>query len=293
MRGWQIYALGGHEQRADDAAPEPLPLRALLPAAPRRIGRFIQLALIAALRCRGERALPSDTAVYLCSARGDLETTLEILQDLFRKAQAPKPLQFVNTVSNAASFYVAQVLALQSRSHFTCSRYMAMESALQIAALDLADGRVRSALVGSIDLATWPLAEHRRRVGLAPAAVVGDAAHCLWLGVPDASLPRLGELLAAEHFPDQAALLQWVAAQGLTPERCSLAAGQFLGAEDARTLRAATGLQRPFEYLAGRPYYDSQSGAAIGAFLQAPGTELLLHVQGDALGGRGALLLRR
>ena len=72
-----------------------------------------------------------------------MSATLEIMTQLFRDGQTPKPLNFVNTVSNAACFYLAQHLSLQARSNFVCNRYFAFESVLQLAALDLAMGTVR------------------------------------------------------------------------------------------------------------------------------------------------------
>jgi 3-oxoacyl-(acyl-carrier-protein) synthase len=150
--------------------------------------------LIAAARCAQARTLPSDTAVYFASGRGDLETTVEIMTQLFREGQTPKPLGFVNTVSNAACFYVAQLLGLQSRSNYVCNRYFAFESALQLAVLDLQCGAVTSALVASIDVTTAPVHEHRQRLGLRATAALAEGSHCVWLGPSNAQRPRLGEL---------------------------------------------------------------------------------------------------
>ena len=90
---WQIYAVGGHYHAVSEPLPE---LKALTQAATgkafRRIGRFIQLALIGAARCAGQQVLPKETAVYFSSGRGDLEVTLEIMTQLFRDGQTPKPL---------------------------------------------------------------------------------------------------------------------------------------------------------------------------------------------------------
>jgi hypothetical protein len=282
---------------------EPLPdLRALTLETTgksiRRVGRFIRLALVGAARCLPRAGAPADTAVYLGSGRGDLELTLGILIPLFRQGQLPKPLSFVHTVSNAACFYVAQTLGLRSRSNFVCNRYFAFESALQLAALDLRLGTVPSALVGSVDVATAPLGEHRRRLQLPPAAPVGEGSHWLWLGPPDPARPRLGELLAARHFGDAAALCDWLGRQELSAERCRLVLGQFarLFLDDRERLRIgkASGLERDDDSGPPRAYYDSHSGAAIGCFLSGVpnGTELL-HVNADPSGRLSVMRVRR
>jgi hypothetical protein len=291
---WQILAAGD----CHHAVSEPLPeLKTLTQEATgksiRRIGRFIQMALIGASRCVPGK-LPSDTAVYLTSGRGDLDLTLEIMTQLFRQAQTPKPLAFVNTVSNAACFYLAQHFGLQTRSNFVCNRRFAFESALQLAVLDLSLGTTGSVLVGSVDIATSPLAEHRQRTRLPPDTPLAEGSHWLWLGKSDSTQPRLGELLAAEQFPDRAALLEWIAAQRLDAQRCHLAAGQFLAGEDLEFIRATSGLRHAFAYRDERGYYDSHSGAVIGEFLRRESAlAQLLHVNADDAGRYSALWVKR
>ncbi|HTP39219.1 MAG TPA: hypothetical protein VMI92_06550 [Steroidobacteraceae bacterium] len=295
MSAWQIYAAGEHQHAVDDPLP---PLKALLEAstgrAVRRVGRFIQLALIGAARCRPpDIGIPTETAVYLASGRGDLELTLEIMTQLFKGGHSPKPLNFVNTVSNAACFYVAQLLQLQSRSNFVGSRHFAFESVLQLAVQDLEAAVVDSALVGSVDIASAPLDEHRRRLGVPPGTRMGEASHWLWMGAPHRARPRLGDLLAARHFADRSALLQWIGQQQLGSGKCLLACGQFLDAADFDLLRTESGVAGVFVYRSQLPYYDSQSAAVIGEFLRAPDAGQLLHLNADHNGRYSALLVRR
>jgi len=292
---WQIYALGEHYHAVNEPLPE---LKTLTQAATgkafRRIGRFIQLALIGAARCAGQQTLPTETAVYFSSGRGDLELTLEIVTQLFRDGQTPKPLNFVNTVSNAACFYLAQHLGLHSRSNFVCSRYFALESVLQLAALDLSLRVVDSALVGAVDIATAPLAEHRQRSRVSTDMPVGEGSHWLWLGPIDPLRPRAGELIAARHFIDREALLDWIRQQDLPRERCRIAAGQFVEADDFAHIHDASGLKNTFAAEVPRGYYDCQSGGLINEFLSnaAPG-DSLMHVNADDARRYSVVLLER
>lgn len=279
----QIYACGDYQTLASEPLPDlkPLVLEATGEAV-RRIGRFIQLALIGAGRCARGRDLPPATAVYLSSGRGDLETTVDVMSALFRDGHTPKPLSFVNTVSNAACFYVARSLKLQSRSNFVCNRYFSFESALQLALLDIATRTVDSALVGSVDIATTPLQEHRRRLQLDSVTPIGEGSHWLWIGTPHAQRPRLGEIIAAEHFDDREAMLNWIRAQNLSSTHCLLSAGQFLSDTDLNAIGRACDLKQVVEYRRDCGYYDSQSGAAISAFLtHAAAGQTLLHINSD------------
>jgi hypothetical protein len=288
-----IYSTGDHYQHVNDA---PAELKGLVQQTMgthvRRIGRFIQLALIGAGQCAGG-SLPQDTAVFLGSGRGDLEVTLDVLEQLFAHAQPPKPLSFINTVSNAACYYVAQQLKLQSRSSFVCNRYFAFESVLQLALLDLEQGIVDSSLVGTVDVVVPPIARHRKQLDLVANAAIGEASHWLWLGTNASHRKPLGELIAAEHHADRAALMRSIADLEL-PTTLAISGGQFLANEETSRLQLDLGITERLDYLTGRSYYDSQSGAAISTFLaNAEPGQYLLHVNADPAGRFSSFVVRR
>jgi hypothetical protein len=291
----QIYACGNYCAAAAEPAVELKGLvKEITGEAVRRIGRFIQLALIGAGRCAQAGPVPAETAVYFASGRGDFETTVEVMAALFRHGGAPKPLAFVNTVSNAACYYVARSLKLQSRSNFVCNRCLAFESVLQLALMDVETGSATSALVGSVDAVTNPLPEHRQRLHLAGDTPLAEGSHWLWLGPARTDRPRLGEVVAVEQFSERGALLAWIAAQQLRAADCAFSAGQFLEGDAAASLRQASGLTQDFHYRAGCGYYDSQSGAAIAQFLgSTTPCQRLLHVNADPAGCFSVMLVAR
>lgn len=235
----------------------------------RRIGRFISLALIGAARCLNGQTPPPETAVYFTTGTGDFEVTVEVMEHLFRDGFPPKPLSFINTVSNAACFYVAKQFGLSGRSTCVGNRSFGFEAALQLALLDLKTGVATSALVGSADIVIAPLDAHRRRLGQAPDTPIAEAAHWLWL-TADGEGPAVE---AARFFTSKDDLLAWIAEQAFDPATTLLAApGGLDGA----------GLTRTFDYRAGRPYHDSAAAAAAGHFLaHAARGERLLHVASD------------
>jgi hypothetical protein len=288
-----VYLAGAADyfERIDDAPPADLkPLVTDAVGTPvRRIGRFIQLALIGAGRCAKQTLPASDTAVYLGSGRGDLEVTIEVMQSLLRDGHAPKPLSFINTVSNAACFYVAQSLKLMGRSSFVCNRYFAFESVLQLAALDSQSGDVRSALVGTVDVVVPPLAGHRIRLGLAGDTPVADATHWIELR-SERSATTLGRLLAAKHFVDRDGLTAWLATQAIDRDWV-LATGQFMPAHEAQEWTKQLQLE-VFDYRKDRAYYDSQSGAVLGEYLRSADTRTLLHLNCDPSGRYSVMIAK-
>lgn len=287
-----IAAVGDYIGRvpSDDIVTDLKSLVAETVGAPvRRIARFIQLVLIGAGRCAKSLSLPASTAVYLGSGRGDMELTIEVMQALFRDGHAPKPLSFINTVSNAACYYVAQSLKLTGRSSFVCNRYFAFESMLQLVMLDMQRGEIEHALVGTVDVVVPPVAAHRIRLGLGSDTDIADATH--WVAVQSERSGALGEIRAAEHFVDVDALRVWLASQEMNSD-WRLATGQFMPEPEAEAWARELRLES-FDYRTGRAYYDSQSGAAINAYLNSGTGSTLLHLNRDPTGRYSAIVFAK
>lgn len=288
-----VRATGDYCAEVDDAPPD---LRTLTKDTTgkqvRRVGRFIQLGLIGAARCVGTARLPADTAVYMTSRRGDLEVTIEVMEELFRDGHAPKPLSFINTVSNAACYYVARNFELHGRSCFVGGGALAFETALNLALLEMRTGLVRSALVGCVEIVTDPLDVHRHRVGVSAGAPVAEASHWLWLDTNSAG--AAGTIGASEVFGSVDELRAWFALQGQDRAKTAFASGQFLSKTGARRIQLEIGLTEVFNYRSGRGYYDCQSGALVSAFLASQGgAQGVLHVNGAPDGRLAAMLVRR
>ncbi|MDB5471091.1 MAG: hypothetical protein JWR84_2651 [Caulobacter sp.] len=277
IKGWGDYVC---EEGGELTDLKPI-LKATLGQPVRRIGRFISLALIGAARCLEGKTPPPDTAVYFTTGSGDFEVTVEVMEHLFRDGFPPKPLSFINTVSNAACFYVAKSFGLTGRSTCIGSRAFGFETALQLALLDLKMGTIRSALIGSADIVLQPVAIHRQRLAQAPDAPLGEAAHWLWLTADGEG----GALPDCRFFASREDLMAWMG--GFDPDSTVLGLGE--GLDDDRF-----SLSRTFDYRTGRPYYDSRTAAAPSAFLtQAGSGETMLHVSTDGAGRYAAFTVRR
>lgn len=268
IKGWGDYV---SEEGGELTDLKPI-LKADLGQPVRRIGRFISLALIGAARCLAGKTPPPETAVYFTTGSGDFEVTVEVMEHLFRDGFPPKPLSFINTVSNAACFYVAKSFGFSGRSTCVGNRAFGFETALQLALLDLKTGAVTSALIGSADIVLEPIAIHRQRLGQTPDAPIGEAAHWLWLTAEGEG----GALPDCRFFASRDDFTSWVAT--FDPATTVLGLGEGLDGDKF-------GLTRIFDYRAGRPYYDSRTASAPSAFLaQAKRGETMLHVSTDGAG---------
>ncbi|MCW8196834.1 hypothetical protein F6455_18740 [Proteobacteria bacterium 005FR1] len=257
----------------------------------RRVTRFVQLALVGAGRCSRNRSLPANTAVYLSSCRGDAEVTATLLDDLIRRRELPSPVTFVNSVSNAACFHVASALGLHERSNFITNRFDPLAAALKTAWIDFQCGEVETALVGSVDACSLPMRDHRVRVEVTEQTTVGEASH--WLLLTGAADPRPGvaHVTALENFASLERLREWLSERNFRKDSV-LAPGQHFTVCDAEELCAGTGMQT-FDYRASLPHYDSQTGAAIEAFLEEREERAMLHINSDPAGRYSVILIER
>ena len=281
-----IRGCGDYYAPISDAPGELGPLvKEALGAQVRRVGRFVQLALIGAARSFNGEPPRGDTSVYLTSGRGDMEMTAEVMIQLYRDGMPPRPLSFINTVSNSACFYIAKQFGLSGRSSFVCNRYFSFESALLLATLDIEMNFSASALIGSVDIVLAPLDLHRRRLKLAPDTPVAEGAH--WLRLEAGNADDIGPRLASmAMLANGEALRDWLKAQASDPTSAALAIGQFADEPEIKKIAASAGVTTIFDYRTARAYYDSQSGAVIAAFLSQRSlqTTTLVHINQNAEG---------
>ena len=165
----------------------------------RRVDRFIQLALVGTGRCVAGRMLEPGCGLYLGSGLGPMGNNIDTQQQLIRDRLIPKPFNFINTLGNSAGYYIAKNLGLSGQNLFISRRGASFQAVLDAALVDMECGAVRQALVGVVEEATLPLAQHRRRQGLATDTPVAEGSHWLLLEKDAATGHRLEHGHAADH----------------------------------------------------------------------------------------------
>lgn len=252
----------------------------------RRISRFIQLALIVSARCVGDRRVPNNTAIYFGSGAGDLGVSIDVLERLYKFEESPKPLSFINSLSNASCFYVAQYLGLQGASNFISSRCFSFERILSLAFKEYRLGKVKTALVTTVDSCVLPLFEQRRRLAVEPDVALAEAAHSLFVGDGAADGDEVGEVLAIQHCIDKPDLLSRLT-QESTIEHAQLAFGSSVSVEDTAFLTDWMSSNKYCDtvipYRDKLSYYGSQSGA-IFQYLASASNEKIVHINADESG---------
>ncbi|MEN0108676.1 MAG: hypothetical protein AAGC84_19960 [Pseudomonas sp.] len=116
---------------------------------PRRIDRLIFQALLGAAALKQQ--VRSDCGLYLASRHPARPTMIALLEAVCVQHKQPKPFEFVNSVSNAAGFHVAQQLGLEGPNLFIGAGPQVWPQLLKLARLDLLAGVVSQALLVVVD----------------------------------------------------------------------------------------------------------------------------------------------
>ena len=288
----KIHSIGDYYAEVDDSPP---PLKQLLKDESgksfRRIDRFIQLALIGVSRCVKSKQLSAQTSVYLTSGQGDLDITIDVLEQIYKNGEPPKPLSFINTVSNAACFNIASHLSLQGKSSFVTGHYFSFERCLELAYLDYLTGKAQSTLVGSVDICTVPLAQHRERIGVDEQCALGEGSHWWLLGEARESCEPIAELLAVEHFNDEDSMCEWLNKLQVD-DSYYIARGQYLEKSQFKRLKLKSNIKNDFEYCEDTAFYNTKSGSVLNHFIEAKIQGTLIHINADPEGRFCTFLIR-
>lgn len=154
---------------------------------PRRVNRLIQLAVLGARRCVGERTLPSNTAVYLTSRSAHVADSLLLLERI-RAGQPSSPVSFINTSGNMAGYYIAADLGLRGSNQSIHATDLAWSQMLEMA-VAAADPQ-QYLLIGCAEECVWPLEQHRNRHELPADCRIDEQSCFVLLGPVGAPGPR-------------------------------------------------------------------------------------------------------
>ena len=116
-----------------------------LDSPPRRIDRLILQALLGAAALKDR--VRSDCGLYLAARYPSRPTMGALLDAVCVQHKQPKPFEFVNSVSNAAGFHIAQQLGLEGPNLFIGAGERVWPQLLSLAELDLHDGLASQALL--------------------------------------------------------------------------------------------------------------------------------------------------
>lgn len=257
----------------------------------RRVDRFIQLALIGAHRCSSGRELPKNTGLYLASGDGPKANLNQSLEELYRHQQPLMPLNFINMVSNAATFYVAQTLAIESVSLFNSHQYFAFQQVLQLAEMDLTNKITEFAMVGSVDECCEPLAVQREVLSAAADEQIAEGSYWFLLSENDAN--AIAKIQVNKQYADKSKVINAISTVPDISNACIAFASdairqEFLAALEKLSINLTS-------YTCHVAKHHSATAAVVSAFIESDSSEgnALFYINQDGLGNYRLLFVTR
>jgi len=248
----------------------------------RRANKFVLLSLVGACQCAHMQTIKTDTAVYLTTENGNLGDTETVLDQLYHKHEFPMPYNFINTMSNTASFYVAQSFDILGRNLTFSSKQLSFERGLELLRSDLGAGVVREALIGGVDEVSFSKSQFETKFNRPYSDFEMIEGSC-WLLIKADSSGALGEITAIESFGSLTQTADWVMDQRFK-RPLILSYGMLIDPGQKESLGQAVPHEAEFDYINEYGYFDSATACGISGFLDRYEKACLVHFNQDFRG---------
>ncbi len=247
----------------------------------RRVNRFILLSLTGVHRCVHGKKIDAHTAVYLSTENGNLGDTETVLHQLYRENSFPKPFNFINTMSNTASFYVAQSLKTLGRSITVSSKNVSFERGLELAMVDFGLGHVSEALVGGVDEAVFSREYFSKKYDASyHGAKLVDGSSWLYLTAEQAG--AMGKITDIKTFAVEEEAVRW--AREASCNRSVIAFGILMTPADKRKWKKEFPAAAEMDYINEHGFYDTAASFAISSFIAEGNGRTMVHVNRNTQG---------
>jgi len=145
------------------------------PKAFRRTDNFIKLALLGAAHIKETATFDKSASLYLTSGEGNLAVFNRVRNHRFVENLLPKPIDFINLLSNTASFYVAQYLKIEGKNLFLSHQKFPVSSTLIMTQMEIETSNAKEIIVGALDEQIEPLSLSKKFLGHRDNTPLADA----------------------------------------------------------------------------------------------------------------------
>jgi hypothetical protein len=248
----------------------------------RRVNKFILLSLMGVHQCVHNKSIDKSIAIYLATENGNLGDTENVLHQLYKENSFPKPFNFINTMSNTASFYVAQSLKSLGRSITVSSKNVSFERGLELAKVDFEMNHITEALVGGVDEAVFSRDYFVKKYegsyhGI--KLVEGSS----WLYLTAQREAALGEITDIKTFNTRDDAVQWVKGLPVT-DLIVLSFGILIPMAEKDMWKKECFHEEELEYLKAYGFYDTMTSFAASTFIKNHSKGMLIHINKNIQG---------
>ncbi|HFQ79761.1 MAG TPA: hypothetical protein ENK33_00100 [Desulfobacterales bacterium] len=270
-----IHATGIHNTIPTSGQPD---LRAELKAMGadnRRSDHFMRLAVIGAHKAADGHELPAETAVYMTSGQGNTAVFNRICSALRIEKNLPKPVDFINLLSNSTGFYIASHLGLAGRNIFLTHHHFPVQMTLLTAQNDITQGLQQTILAGGVD--EWQTRPQlaRKLMGIEETTVLGEGSN--WLLLSPERENALAVLEVEKRCINEEELTLRLRAESKHHDITIAFAPKITKSQAARFMNQYPSFKR-HNYEAACAYYETLAFYALNSFIAAHKKGRLLHI---------------
>ncbi|WP_375320903.1 hypothetical protein [Aliivibrio logei] len=151
------------------------------PSFVRRTDRFIQLGLLGVSGIKNQQELDKNTALFMVSGQGNLSVFNRLCQQRYVEKTPPKPVDFINSLSNTAGFYIAKYLELESKNLNLAQQGFAIENGFLLADASLKTKQEETILLGGVDEGVEQSNNPYGYLGLSANTPIGEGSNWMLL----------------------------------------------------------------------------------------------------------------
>ena len=233
----------------------------------RRTDRYIQLSLLGVHEMAEN--IDSGSALFMSSGQGNLSVFNRIRDQQFIEYQPPRPVDFINSLSNTAGFYVAQYLNLSGKNLFLSHHGFPAQMALLLAENDLKLNKQKQVLLGGVDELLEPVAFTRKLLGLCDDTALGEGSN--WLSL---SSQKDGALAAIESQTEELSREEVLEFIGTLASKFLLAFGMRTPIKDIAAFMEQSQCAR-FDYESSCGYYETVPFYVLNRFIECEKGQLV------------------
>jgi hypothetical protein len=257
----------------------------------RRINKFVMLSLVGAHMCMSGKDIDPQTSVYLTTERGNLGDTENVLTQIFRRQALPMPYNFINTMSNTASFYVSQGLKVSGRNISVSSQNLSFERGLELLKTDMSLGIVKNAVIGGVDEANSSDVHFRKKFGVPFESVAQMEGSC-WLYLRSSGEGSMGEMTCIRSLSGKEDAMTWLMAKSYA-EPPVISFGMAVKEEERMIWKRTIRHSEELDCIKDGGYYDSATAGTVCLFLRDYRKATLVHVNRNFRGQYVILVVKR
>ena len=174
----QVGSINYKETQAIDIKAE---CKLVAPKLIRRTDHFIQLAILGVEQIKRKTLIHRNSALYLTSGQGNLGVFQRLCEQQYIQNTPPKPVDFINSLSNTAGFYISQFLNLDSKNSNLSHLSFVVEMALLLAKSDLLLNKEEWILLGGVDQLLSDRTFSQAKLGLPDDIQLGQGSNWMLL----------------------------------------------------------------------------------------------------------------